>query len=193
MLWSLKIFLYVCLITILSVFGSLFMGVYIFIEKIFFLLYLSMKIHNLKRDGDVLNLLEKKNSDIKLYLYGVIIVEEIDVLENIYFIDLKLLKKIYLRFIYLKIIIIVSFFTLGICTVIRLHDISNISVTAYIIWILSMLFLIMKLYMNFILLSKVKSEKYIIKTADVNGIDYHAAYIENRKKERVSLLKKVMK
>ena len=56
-----------------------------------------------------------------------------------------------------------------------------------------MLFLIMKLYMNFILLSKVKSEKYIIKTADVNGIDYHAAYIENRKKERVSLLKKVMK
>lgn len=169
------------------------MGVYIFIEKIFFPLHLSMKIHNLKRDGDVLNLLEKKNSDIKLYLYGVIIVEEIDVLENIYFIDLKLLKKIYLRFIYLKIIIIVSFFTLGICTVIRLHDISNISVTAYIIWILSMLFLIMKLYMNFILLSKVKSEKYIIKTADVNGIDYHAAYIENRKKERVSLLKKVMK
>ena len=41
------------------------MGVYIFIEKIFFPLHLSMKIHNLKRDGDVLNLLEKKKDFIE--------------------------------------------------------------------------------------------------------------------------------
>lgn len=192
MYWNIKMVIYTVIITILCFFGAIFVGVYVVVEKVFFPLHLSMKMHTLKTDGDVYNSVEKTKH--QNYIYAMKVEErEVNALENSYFVNLDTLRKVYLKFIFSKIITIFIFIALGIYTIIGFLDVMNISYLDYTACILGLIFLFIKLYMNFSLLNKVWYKKFIVKTADVNGIDYHAAYIENRKKERVSLLKKVMK
>lgn len=192
MLWNLKMFIYAVIITILCFFGAIFIGMYIVVEKVFFPLYISMKIHTLKNDGDVYNSVEKMKRES--YFYSIKVEEkEVNTLENSYFVNLDTLRKVYLKFIVSKIVTIFIFIVLGIYTIIGFIDVMNMSYLDYIACIIGLVFLFIKLYANFNLLNKVRNKKFIVKTVDIKGVDYHAAYIENRKREQISMLKTIMK
>ena len=69
----------------------------------------------------------------------------------------------------------------------------NTSQLDYAACTLGIVFLLISLFMNLNLLNKVWYKKFIIDTVDINGIDYHAAYILGRKEKLISLLKKIVK
>ncbi len=191
MFWSPKMLIYTIIISVLSFFGAMFVGVYVIIEKVVFPVYISMKMHKLKNDGDVLSAVEKKQQAV--LFFGMRITEEIDVLENAYFVDLGTLRKTYLKFTLYKIIIILLFIIFGIHTIIGFFDVMNVSQFEYIACGLGMIFLITKLFVNFNLLNKIWYKKFVIKTVDIKGIDYYGGYISRKNKEPLSLLKKIMK
>ena len=193
MIWSLRIFFLIVIVSFLSYFGAIFIVCYILVEKIFFPLYVSMKIHTLKNDGDILSTLEKKNEHIAVYLYGMRIADERDVLENAYFVNLDTLRKTYLKFLFSKVIMIFIFVIFGIYTIIGFSNVMNTSQLDYTACILGLVFLLVSLFINLNLLNKVWCKKFIIDTVDINGIDYHAAYILGRKEKLISLLKKIVK
>ena len=192
MFLNIKMAIYAVIIVMLCSFGAIFIGVYIVVEKVFFPLYLSMKIHILKNDGDVYNSVEKTKH--QNYIYSMKVEErEVSALENSYFANLDTLRKVYLKFIFSKIVTIFIFIILGIHIIVGFINIESISYLDYAACIIGLIFLFVKLYMNFSLLNKVWYKKFIVKIVNIKGIDYHAAYIENRKNEQISLLKKIMK